>query len=156
MASSSRIDKAFLKTTNSDYGAFPNQQVIKMDDLIKRRDALRKPSTQISKIDNTDYVMTNTCIRELEDTATERVLSAHIIPKKFPVDPDRMVYPPLPRNPLYYTTSTQYGNEVPKSHQVAEAFFPKTNKFTKSYTDSKPRTCGLNTVMDKEFAPKPQ
>lgn len=78
------------------------------------------------------------------------VLSAHVLPKKFPVDPDRMIYPPAKElNPLYATTNTTYGQEVPRPHQVADAFFPRTNKFTKTYTDSKPRVCGLNCARDK-------
>merc|ERR1712194_146697 len=101
-------------------------------------------------VHDNDFTLTNAIRSEVEGNTADRVLSAHVLPKKFPIDANRMVYPPLKeRNPLYYTTSSTYGNEQPRPHQVAEAFFPKSNKFSKTYTDSKPRYCGLNTSTDK-------
>merc|ERR1712194_280570 len=121
--------------------------LIPVSEILKRSDALRNPVRPV--VDSTSFVMINTIETEKKENQAERVLSAHVLPKKFPVDPDKLIYPPLrEKNPLYYTTSSTYGNEKPRSHQVAEAFFPKSNKFSKSYTDSKPRYCGLNTSQD--------
>mmetsp|Transcript_1305 Transcript_1305/g.2928 ORF Transcript_1305/g.2928 Transcript_1305/m.2928 type:complete len:156 (-) Transcript_1305:470-937(-) len=117
--------------------------------VVRRTDDLKKPVRP--HVEDTDFIMTNTIKKETESIMAERVLSAHVLPKRFPVDPDRMIYPPLrEENPLYYTTNSTYGTEKPRPHQVADAFFPKSNKFSKSYTDSKPRTCGLNCSKDAE------
>jgi len=146
-----KMPNSFWKTTNSDFSAdslAEKHGLLNMQQLIRRTDDLKKPVRP--KVDDEDFIYMNTVKLEGQEIAAERVLSAHVLPKKFPVDPDRLIYPPVREtNPLYYTTSTVYGNEKPRPHQVAEAFFPKSNKFSKSYTDSKPRYCGLNTSTDK-------
>lgn len=146
-----KMPGSFWKTTNSDFSAQSlavTKGMLSVKDVIKRTDDLRKPVRP--KVDDEDFVMINTIKLEGQEISAERVLSAHVLPKRFPVDPDRMIYPPIREsNPLYYTTNTTYGNEVPRPHQVAEAFFPKSNKFSKSYTDSKPRFCGLNTSTER-------
>ena len=60
--------------------------------------------------------MTNKIREEGDEKHGERVLSAHILPHKFPINPDKMIYPDIKNasNPLYYTTNTTYGNEQPR------------------------------------------
>merc|ERR1712146_95202 len=78
----------------------------------------------------------------------EPVLSAHILPTKFPVKAEKMVYPTIAKrgqeNPLYATSSRAIG-VPPMSHQVADIYFPKNNDFTNKYTDHRPRYTGLQT-----------
>ncbi|CAD7923298.1 unnamed protein product [Amoebophrya sp. A120] len=144
---------SFWRTTQSEIG-FGNRVKSKKDlltpkEVIRRNDDLKKPVRPV--VEDTDFIMTNTIKKEADSINAERVLSAHVLPKRFPVDPDRMIYPPLrEENPLYYTTSSVYGNEKPRPHQVADAFFPKSNKFSHSFTDSKPRNAGLNCSQDPE------
>ena len=63
-----------------------------------------------------DFWMTNAIRKEEDDKHAEKVLSAHILPNKFPINPDKMIYPDIKNadNPLYYTTNTVYGNEKPR------------------------------------------
>merc|ERR1712232_40690 len=88
--------------------------------------------------------------KEQEDRTAERVLSADVIPKKFPVEAQAYRYPASGKkgsdNPLYSTSSQAYGKETPMTHQVPERYFPSTNNFTKEYTDHKPRYTGLSTA----------
>ncbi|CAD7937415.1 unnamed protein product [Amoebophrya sp. A25] len=147
--------KSFFRTTGQEIGAGVKVQIKNKKDLlgaeevIRRTDDLRKPVKP--EVADTDFIMTNTIKKETETIMAERVLSAHVLPKKFPVDPDRMIYPERGNvNPLYATTNSIYGNEKPRGHQVADAFFPKSNKFSHSFTDSKPRNCGLNCAKDEE------
>jgi len=144
----------FATTTSTSYSGdelTKKNGLIKMDELIKRADGLKKPNA--IRVEDTDFWMTNKIREEQAEKHAERVLSAHILPYKFPINPDKMIYPDVKNaaNPLYYTTNTTYGNEQPRPHQVAEAFFPKTNKFSKSFTDARPRIQALNTSMDKEY-----
>lgn len=142
VATSSEIGQNFKDETK---GGLPSRS-----DIIKRLDRLKEPEKIY--IDNRQFIYTNAIDKEAVACQGEKVLSAHTLPKKFPVDAERIIYPaPKETNPLYATSNSTYGNEAPRSHQVAEAFFPKSNKWSTSYTECAPRSAGLNTAFDKNF-----
>jgi hypothetical protein len=80
---------------------------------------------------------------------TEAVLSAHCLPVTFPIKAEKVRYPASTKrgadNPLYFVSSMVIGKEPPQQHQLAERYFPKNCDYTKTYTDSAPRTTGLVT-----------
>lgn len=55
----------------------------------------------------------------------DKVVSADVVPKKFPVEASAIQYPPPGKrgtdNPLYATSSQSYGGAVPLDHQAALA-----------------------------------
>ena len=65
---------SFWKATNQEYSAdsLAAGNLIKMDELIYRRDALRKPVKPV--VDDEDFVMTNTINVEASGRQAERVL----------------------------------------------------------------------------------
>lgn len=85
-----------------------------------------------------------------EGRNAERVISADVVPKKFPSEASAYQYPPPAKkgsdNPLYATSSQNYGKEPPMDHQVPDRYFPSTNNFTKRFVDHKNRYTGLNTA----------
>ena len=85
---------------------------------LDRQDALKRPDK--IRVTNDDFWMTNAIKDEEHNKHGERVLSAHIIPQKFPVNPDNMIYPDVKNaeNPLYYTNNTTYGNEQPREFHL--------------------------------------
>jgi len=89
-------------------------------------------------------------LEEQKAREADKVISADVVPKVFPVRSDQCSYPQSgkkgAKNPLYATSSQAYGNEVPMDHQLPDRFFPSTNKFTKGFVDGKPRYTGLNTA----------
>lgn len=149
------MSSAFYATTNSSYDpkwkATQSYDVIKAEipkisDVLAAKELVRKPL--YPEIDFNKYTLQ----REFEAAVKERqgdaVLSAHILPVKFPVRAERMEYPAIAKrgadNPLYSTSSRAVGNK-PMAHQIAEYYFPKNNDFTNKYTDSRPRYTGLRT-----------
>ena len=63
---------SFFKTSNSDYSSdsLASRNMIPMDQLLKRHDALRVPVKP--KIDNSPFTMTNAIAQEQEDQSGEK------------------------------------------------------------------------------------
>lgn len=80
---------------------------------------------------------------------TDPIISAHTIPRKFPVKSENINYPRIDKkgvdNPLYYTTSSAIGSDVPRPHQLAERYFPKSNEFSQSFANRTRRFAGMKT-----------
>ncbi|KAF4672051.1 hypothetical protein FOL47_000991 [Perkinsus chesapeaki] len=100
------------------------------------------------KIDMRQFKILDDFRRATRERQAERILSAHTIPKKFPVtenDVSGHVDSRIKQHPLYATTSALVGKDRPMQHQLAERYFPMNNDFTNKFTDLRPRYCGLNT-----------
>jgi len=147
---------AFYKTSNSDYDpkwmATGTYNVIKADipkisDVLAAKELI--PAPKPMQIDLSKYELTRAMEQEVKDRQGDPVLSAHVLPVKFPVKAKNIVYPSIDRkgneNPLWATSSRTIGNEVPMQHQLAEQYFPKNNDFSNQFTDSRPRYTGLQT-----------
>jgi len=84
-----------------------------------------------------------------EARLAEKVLSADVIPKKFPAQASEFNYPKSAKrgadNPLYQTASQAIGKETPLDHQISDRYFPGRNDFTKGFVDLRPRNTSLNT-----------
>lgn len=130
-------------TRGSEVGSVP-----KISDVLAARPAIRRPVRPIQT--TAKCVLGKQVEQEKKATEVDKILSADIVPKKFPVPADRCAYPASGKkgasNPLYYTSSTAYGSEMPMAHQVPDRYFPSTNKFSKQFTDVKPRYTGLSTA----------
>merc|ERR1719487_3018928 len=141
---------AFYKTSNSSYDPKPkwDGDIPKISDVLAGKELIPKPMPP--NIDHTKYVLQRQHDEAVRSRQGDPVLSAHILPVKFPVNAKDIKYPAIAKrgtdNPLYATSSLNIGKEVPMSHQLPEHYFPKNNDFTNKYTDSKPRYTGLQTM----------
>ena len=83
----------------------------------------------------------------------DRILSAHKQPFKFPVKSENIVYPTVDKhgayNPLFVTTSMDIGAKKPLPHQLAERFFPLSNKFSKDFAGRRAKNTAINTRTTK-------
>merc|ERR1712232_282361 len=93
-------------------------------------------------------MLANAMEEERKSQLADKVLSADICPKKFPVEAKNLCYHEESKrgasNPLYRTSSQIYGSEKPQAHQLNDRYFPSVNKFTKGFVDTKPRFSGLS------------
>lgn len=84
-----------------------------------------------------------------EARLAEKVLSADVVPKKFPAQASEFSYPASAKkgadNPLYQTASQAIGKETPLDHQISDRYFPGRNEFTKQFVDLRPRNTSLST-----------
>lgn len=84
-----------------------------------------------------------------EARLADKVLSADVLPKKFPAQASEFNYPTSAKrganNPLYQTASQAIGQETPLDHQISDRYFPGANEFTKQFVDLRPRNTSLNT-----------
>ena len=72
-----------------------------------------------------------------KDSHAEKIISAHILPLKFPVRAEDIHYPTVTKNgayhPLYKTSSMEIGSKPPQAHQLPERFFPRSSRFSSSF-----------------------
>jgi len=129
-------------TRGSQVGDVP-----KISDVLAARPTVRKPVRALQATAKT--ILADAIAEERKQQLADKVLSADVVPKKFPVKAEDFNYPPNAKrgadNPLYGTSSQAYGNEVPMAHQISDRYFPSTNLFTKGFVDTKPRFTGLTT-----------
>ncbi|KAF4684292.1 hypothetical protein FOZ60_007994 [Perkinsus olseni] len=100
------------------------------------------------QIDMASFKILDDFRRAARERQAERILSAHTIPKKFPVTEEAVaghVDSRINQHPLYATTSALVGKDRPMQHQLAERYFPMNNDFTNKFTNLRPRYYGLNT-----------
>ncbi|CAE8595225.1 unnamed protein product [Polarella glacialis] len=145
----------FYGTTNGQYsgnwhnGLAGHQlgDVPAIRDVLAARSVIKRPVGPIRT--TAKCVLANQIAEEKRAMLVDKVLSADVIPKQFPVKACNYNYPPNAKrgsdNPLYGTSSQAYGSEVPMDHQVSDRFFPSGNQFTKEFVDTKPRYTGLST-----------
>lgn len=146
---------AFYGTSNGGYkghwfdGTRGSQvgDVPKISDVLAARPTIRKPVRPLMTTAKT--VLADTIKQERSDMLADKVISADVIPKKFPVEAQNFAYPASGKkgtdNPLYSTSSQSYGKEPPMVHQVPDRYFPSGNQFTKAFVETKPRYTGLAT-----------
>merc|ERR1740121_2949639 len=121
--------------------------VPKISDVLAAKPTIRKPVRPLIASART---MLADAIREEQAAAlADKVISADVCPKKFPVQSHQFQYPASAKkgsdNPLYQVSSQVYGNAAPMDHQVSDRYFPSTGHFTKGFVEQKPRFTGLNT-----------
>jgi len=92
--------------------------------------------------------------KEAEDNRhTDRILSAHKLPSKFPVKAEDIVYPVTDKlgasNPLFQTTSNDIGSKKPLQHQLPERYFPIDSKFSKAFSAGRAKYTAINTRPTK-------
>ncbi|CAJ1371456.1 unnamed protein product [Effrenium voratum] len=146
----------FYGTTNGQYSGnwhngLPGHQlgdVPCISEILAARPTIKKPVRPIQT--TAKCVLANQIAEERRVMQADKVLSADVVPKKFPVQAQNYCYPPSGKqganNPLYATSSQAYGSEMPLDHQVPDRYFPSTNLFTKAFVDTKPRFTGLSTA----------
>mmetsp|Transcript_6645 Transcript_6645/g.16949 ORF Transcript_6645/g.16949 Transcript_6645/m.16949 type:complete len:195 (+) Transcript_6645:87-671(+) len=121
--------------------------VPKISDVLGARPTIRKPVRAIQTTAKT--ILADKIAEEKIFQMAEKVISADVCPKKFPVEAGNFAYPTSAKkghdNPLYQVSSQAYGNKPPMAHQVTDRYFPGTNVFTKKFVDLKPRYAGLST-----------
>mmetsp|Transcript_29612 Transcript_29612/g.47686 ORF Transcript_29612/g.47686 Transcript_29612/m.47686 type:complete len:186 (-) Transcript_29612:165-722(-) len=148
--------QAFYKTANSDYcgtwhdgtrGDSVSEVVPTISDVLGARPTVRKPVRPLKA--TAKCVLANKIQEARNERLADKVLSADVIPKKYPVTAENFNYPPNVKhgadNPLYSTSSQAYGSQMPMSHQISDRYFPSTNLFTKEFVETKPRFTGLTT-----------
>lgn len=148
--------EAFYKTSNGDYSGLWHDgtagtrvgDVPKISDVLKLKPTIRKPVRPL--MTTAKCVLANQIVAEKRANEIDKVLSADVVPKRFPVRAEQHCYPESAKvgskNPLYETSSQAVGAAPPEAHQLPDRFFPSTNKFTKGFVDAKPRYTGLNTA----------
>lgn len=147
--------EVFYGTSNGQYkghwhdGVNGNQvgNVPPISQILAARPTVRKPVRPLQISAKT--ILADQIAAEKKSQQAEKVISADVMPKKFPVQAGNFAYPPQVKhghdNPLYSVSSQVYGNKAPMAHQVADRYFPSTNQFTKGFVDLKPRYTGLST-----------
>ena len=73
-----------------------------------------------------------------------------VVPRAFPSQADQMQYPENSLkvgNPLYATSSMQYGGTKPKTQDQPNKFFPRPEAFTATFLGGQFQDTGLNTNM---------
>jgi len=149
--------ESFYQTSNSDYcghwhdgtfGTSVSENVPKISDILSARPTVKKPVRPL--VTTARCVLANQIEQARQEQEADKVLSADVMPKKYPVKSEDFFYPENVKhgadNPLYSTSAQSYGSEIPKPHQITDRFFPSTNMFTKGFVDTKPRFTGLNTT----------
>lgn len=148
--------EVFYSTTNGQYsGTWHNGlpgyklgDVPTISQVLASRPTVKKPVRPI--VTTAKAVLATQIAEERKAMEVDKVLSADVIPKKFPVEAQNYCYPKSAKrgadNPLYGTSSQAYGSKAPMEHQVPERYFPSTNMFTKGFVDTKPRFTGLSTL----------
>merc|ERR1712110_107063 len=120
--------------------------VPKISDVLGAKPVIKKPVRPL--VVTAQTLIADQIKTERQCNLSEKVLSADVIPKKYPVRASAFSYPETAKrgatNPLYGTSSQAYGKEVPMDHQVPDRFFPSGNEFTKGFVDLKPRYTGLS------------
>lgn len=149
--------EALYKTSNGEYcghwhdgtrGNSVSNSVPKISDVLAARPCIRKPVRPL--MTTAKCVLSKQIEQARKDLMADKVLSADVLPKKYPVKSQDFCYPPNAKkgaeNPLYATSSQAYGSEQPMAHQITDRFFPSANLFTKGFVETKPRFTGLNTM----------
>jgi len=147
---------AFYKTSNSDYdpqwaasGSYnvDKAEIPSISAVLGMKERVRAPVRP--KIDFDRFVLQKQEADEVRARQCDAVLSADVLPVKFPSSARDIRYPEVDKrgakNPLYETSTYNIGKEVPQAHQVPDMYFPRNNHFVKRFTDSKPRFTGLQT-----------
>ena len=73
-----------------------------------------------------------------------------VVPKAFPAQGQEMKYPePALKavNPLWKTSSQNYGGKKPVENDMPNAYFPKNNQFTTGFLGGNFHDTGLNTCL---------
>mmetsp|Transcript_10391 Transcript_10391/g.18652 ORF Transcript_10391/g.18652 Transcript_10391/m.18652 type:complete len:184 (+) Transcript_10391:86-637(+) len=143
-------------TTNGEYsgswhdgtpGTTVPADVPPISEVLAMKALVKKPVRPIQT--TAKCILADAIAAEEKARQAEKVLSADVAPKVFPVKAGDMFYPETMKkgagNPLYSTSAQDIGKEPPKQHQIPDRFFPSTNKFSKLFVDTRPRYTGLNT-----------
>merc|ERR1719401_3070744 len=113
--------------------------------VLGARSVIKKPVRPL--VASAKTLLADQIKHERESILADKVLSADVRPKQFPVKADQFTYPTIEKlgadNPLYATSSGAYGGEQPMAHQITDRYFPSTNNFTKGFVTTKPRYTGL-------------
>lgn len=149
--------EVFYSTTNGQYtghwhdgtrGTQVSRDVPRISDVLGARPTIKKPVRPL--VTTAKCMLANAIEEERKERLADKVLSADVVPKKFPVKASDFEYPESGKrgsnNPLYQTSSQAYGKETPMPHQIADRYFPSGNKFTQGFVDKKPRYTGLSTA----------
>jgi len=148
--------EAFYRSSNNDYtghwhdgtfGTSVSENVPRISDVLAARPTIRKPVRPL--VVTAKCVLANQIEASRKERDADKVLSADVLPKKYPVRSEDFSYPENAKkgaeNPLYYTSSQAYGMEQPAPHQITDRYFPSGNNFTRGFVDTRPRYTGLNT-----------
>ena len=127
------------------------QSVPKISEVLAMKPRVRRPNKVEVDIANFEILRKE---KEIEESLhADRILSAHKLPWKFPVKSENIVYPVIDKhgadNPLFFTTSMDIGAKKPLPHQLAERFFPLSNKFSKDFAGRRARNTAINTRTTK-------
>jgi len=149
--------EALYWTSNGEYcghwhdgtrGTSVSETVPKISDILAARPTIRKPVRPLQT--TAKCILANQIEESRKERDADKVLSADVLPKKYPARSEDFSYPQNVKhggdNPLYSTTSAAHGSEQPMPHQITDRYFPSGNMFTKGFVDTKPRFTGLNTT----------
>lgn len=149
--------EALYWTSNAEYcghwhdgtrGTSTSEDVPKISDILAARPTIRKPVRPLQT--TAKCILANQIEAARKERDADKVLTADILPKKYPVRAEAFCYPEDVKkgadNPLYNTTSKAHGSEMPMPHQITDRYFPSGNQFTKGFVDTRPRFTGLNTT----------
>eukprot|EP00427_Karlodinium_veneficum_P024747 CAMPEP_0169118528 /NCGR_PEP_ID=MMETSP1015-20121227/31046_1 /TAXON_ID=342587 /ORGANISM="Karlodinium micrum, Strain CCMP2283" /LENGTH=195 /DNA_ID=CAMNT_0009181297 /DNA_START=106 /DNA_END=692 /DNA_ORIENTATION=+ len=127
--------QAFYKTANSDYcgtwhdgtrGDSVSEVVPTISDVLGARPTVRKPVRPLKA--TAKCVLANKIQEARNERLADKVLSADVIPKKYPVTAENFNYPPNVKhgadNPLYSTSSQAYGSQMPMSSPNQRPILP--------------------------------
>jgi len=139
---SGKWDPATAASIGGELGDCPT-----ISEVLSLRGKKQKP---IKPLVNTGISVLAKEIQDAKDARlADKVLSADVIPKKFPAEASQFRYPGNPKkgadNPLYSTSSQAIGRETPLDHQISDRYFPGRNEFTKTFVELRPRNSSLAT-----------
>jgi len=148
--------KVFYRSSNNDYvgvwhdgssGFKVGERVPPISEVLGARATIRKPVRPL--MTTAKCVLADQMEATRKARETGKVLSADVVPKKYPAAAETFRYPEMRKigaeNPLYETTSQMTGKELPMEHHLPDRYFPSTSHFTGGFVDRKPRFTGLNT-----------
>ena len=79
-----------------------------------------------------------------------------VVPRAFPAQAE-MIQKPEPAikvgNPLYTTSSMNYGGNMPAAQDMPTKYFPRPEAFTKTFLGGQHHDTGLNCVATKSRTP---
>jgi len=148
---------AFYSTSNGDYSGFwhdgtrgapLSKDVPPMREVLNARKSIKKPPRPLAT--TAKCMLANAMDEEKKANQVEKIASADVIPRKFPVRAKDFHYPEQIKrganNPLYQTSSMAIGKAMPTDEHLPDRYFPTTKHFTRTFVDAKPRNTSLNTV----------
>jgi len=127
------------------------QMVPRISEVLASKPRVRRPNKV--EVDLTEFTILNQEKEIEKNLHADRILSAHKLPWKFPVKSENIQYPIIDKhgadNPLYAPISLDIGSKKPLPHQLAERFFPLSNKFSKDFAGRRAKYTAINTMTSK-------